>query len=189
MEDMVKILEPFQVATTVLCSEKDATISMVGPIIKSIINNYMLTLPTNNLDAIDFQSAARTSLNRRFTMDGNVAKFLDPRYKSLNSQYIERKTKIINFVKRIMEAATSTDREKEDEEKTPKPTALDFLFNEARQVENWKKQLDMYTPEPEIGHNLGPLLWWKTHMDKYSTMKSLVQKYLSIPATSASSER
>ena len=88
-----------------------------------------------------------------------------------------------------MEAATPTDREKEDEEETTKPTALDFLFNEERQVENWKKQLDIYISEPEIGHNLGPLLWWKTHMDKYCTMKSLVQKYLSIPTTSASSER
>ena len=41
MEDMVKILEPFQVATTVLCSEKGVTISIVGPIIKSIINNLL----------------------------------------------------------------------------------------------------------------------------------------------------
>lgn len=67
-------------------------------------------------------------------------------------------------VKKIIEAATPTDREEGDEEKTPKPTALDFLFNKERQEENGKKQLDMYISEPEIGHNLEPLLWWKTHV-------------------------
>jgi hypothetical protein len=47
----------------------------------------------------------------------------------------------------------------------------------------------MYLSETKINHNLCPLLWWKTHENKYARLEKLAKMYLGIPATSASSKR
>lgn len=70
-------------------------------------------------------------------------------------------------------------------------TALDFIFQKRlSSVETeWQKQLDYYEMETAIGHNESPLDWWKTRAKKYPAISELARKYLTIPATSASSER
>ena len=46
MNDVIKVLKPLDVDTTTLCSENEVTISLVLPIIHSIINNH---IKINNL--------------------------------------------------------------------------------------------------------------------------------------------
>lgn len=77
----------------------------------------------------------------------------------------------------------------DDVTETPEVTALDFLFGEEAVSQNWKTQLESYVAEPQIGHNLDPLTWWKNHKEKYPDLLKLAHQYLGIPATSASSER
>jgi hypothetical protein len=43
--------------------------------------------------------------------------------------------------------------------------------------------------EPQLKFDLNPLDWWKSKEEKYSKIAILTKKYLSIPATSVSSER
>ena len=39
-------------------------------------------------------------------------------------------------------------------------------------------EIDMYLLEPQINHNLHPLLWWITHADKYKRLAELAKMYL-----------
>lgn len=98
MENMMKVLKLFQV-TTIFCSESQVTLSMVHPIISSIITKHILVAPTDDDLIKKFKLAAIASLETRFNIKTNdendeqhvedevtafhIAEFLDPRYKSL----------------------------------------------------------------------------------------------------------
>ena len=43
--------------------------------------------------------------------------------------------------------------------------------------------------EPLLDEDLNPLEWWKNHSKKYSLIFKLALQFLSVPATSAASER
>lgn len=107
------------------------------------------------------------------------------RHKSLPFEENSSKLKIQEFISTALQRSSSYD----DVTETPEVTALDFLFGEEAVSQNWKTQLESYVAEPQIGHNLDPLTWWKNHKEKYPDLLKLAHQYLGIPATSASSER
>ena len=47
----------------------------------------------------------------------------------------------------------------------------------------------MYLREKPAKMELSPLSWWKSNADRFPALASLAHKYLSVPATSAPSER
>lgn len=138
-----------------------------------------------------FKSEAISSLNKRFNKSANLTSeqiscFLDPRYKSLSHEDEFTRKKVITFVKNAV-TENPSDQETADESSE---TALDFLFqSNFISSSDWKVQFENYVAEPQIGHNLDPLLWWKHHKDLFPLIFKIAQKYLSIPATSAMSER
>lgn len=187
MENMVEVLRPFQVATTVLCSEKTVTLSLVRPIIHGLKTKHMAER-LNDDDYVQlFKSEAIPSLHKRFNKSANltpqqISCFLDPRYKSLSHEDESTRKRVISFVKNpsIQEIAG-------DESSA---TTMDFLFQTNSISSNdWKTQFENYIAKPQITHNFDPLLWWKHHKDTFPLMFKVAQKYLSISATSAMSER
>ncbi|XP_017041385.1 E3 SUMO-protein ligase ZBED1 [Drosophila ficusphila] len=50
-----------------------------------------------------------------------------------------------------------------------------------------KNLLYLYNSEPRIDRNMDPLMWWKANI-KYSSMYSIVRRFLSAPAASVASE-
>lgn len=192
MESMVKVLRPFQVATTVLCNEKMVTISLVRPIIHGLKTKHMIESSEDDNYIQSFKSEAISSLDKRFNKSTNLTSqqiscFLDPRYKSLSHEDEFTRKKVITFVKNAV-TENPSDQETADDESSE--TALDFLFqSNFISSSDWKVQFENYVAEPQIGHNLDPLLWWKHHKDLFPLIFKIAQKYLSIPATSAMSER
>lgn len=89
IESLVKLLKPFKVATTVLCSETKVTMSMVRPIINGLLKKHMTPSWNDDSIATNFKIAATNSLKTRFDMGPNmeneevlptqIASFLDPR--------------------------------------------------------------------------------------------------------------
>ncbi|XP_024869617.1 zinc finger BED domain-containing protein 1-like, partial [Temnothorax curvispinosus] len=139
MKEMVTILKPFQVATTIFCSKEIPTLSSVRPIINSIITKHMLILPSDSQNVRQFKITACSSLKSRFEFEvdfvndvdegpkpisaAQISSFLDPRYKSLDVEIMRRD--IIEHVKSLIHDDEPMDV---DSNEMIKETALDFLF-------------------------------------------------------------
>jgi hypothetical protein len=50
-------------------------------------------------------------------------------------------------------------------------------------------ELEQYLQEPGIDMDADPLLWWKNRESKYPTLAHMARIFLSLPASSAPSER
>ena len=129
---------------TVLCAENAITISMLHPIILSIIDNHLANENNDDTLAVEIKTALTNSLNWRFGMTRNtlddvtvhqISSFLDPHYKNLSHEktYSERmfwlELEIESFIKNKMSAmACNTLIEPAEKINNPEETALDFLF-------------------------------------------------------------
>lgn len=192
MEKLLPILKPFDITTTLFCSQSDVTISIVRPIIKSIISRHLDIKPEDNRNSSLFKQTAAASLMERFCLESeelsimHISQFFDPRYQNLEYESAEIRDKVISHVKELLDS-----REPIDTEELPATpsTAFDFLFESTTSTNTWQEQLDKYNAEPVLGHNLNPLEWWKNHSQKYSVIFKLAMQYLSVPASSAASER
>ena len=67
------------------------------------------------------------------------------------------------------------------------PTALDTLLG--NDSEENIDEFTRYLLEPQINHNLDPNNWWLEYEKQYPRVALLAKQILSIPASSASSER
>jgi hypothetical protein len=71
-----------------------------------------------------------------------------------------------------------------------KKGALAFLYgDEVRDVNDVSMQFQCYLAEPQLRYDFDPFEWWKSHEKKYPLVAKVTKKFLSIPATSVSSER
>lgn len=199
ISEITGILHPFQVSTTLLSSETTPTLSIIHPLIKSLLNNFLTGDNSENSGLIrQIKTTLETELKRRFKVNNPVAgvedicTFLDPRYKNQ-----ERVAGIIAKVKRHLQDVINVENETctvqqlktRNPEEGAKATALSILFPEDSQVGCSMSELDNYAQEQAIKKYNCPLTWWQTHQDTYPKLSLLARKYLSIPATSTPSER
>ena len=187
--EIITILEPIELATKELCSEQKVTISLVLPILHGLINNH---LNFNNADSDhsrQFKNTLQISFQNRFALETDlenvhrIASFLDPRSKQLTFETADIKTKVHNYIKNILSNVTAN----ESNASKPVASALDIIYR-SRDI-NVSSEFDVYLETYQINHNSCPLAWWKTHQKRFPKLAELAKKYLSIPATSSSSER
>ncbi|KAH7977826.1 hypothetical protein HPB49_003703 [Dermacentor silvarum] len=136
---------------------------------------------------------------RRFSLDWDAqqssvsarqrASFLDPRYKWLQYEEPDARETIRTNVRQMLNDFTSSVHESGMGTTQTEATALDILFNEQPRVSDLSAQFDAHLSEPQLGHNLDALKWWKDNESKFPLVAELVKKYMCIPASSASSER
>lgn len=55
--------------------------------------------------------------------------------------------------------------------------------------QRFKTELNRYIDIPSVSMDVNVRLWWKERVDNYPLLQSLARKYLSIPASSTTSER
>ncbi|XP_060846565.1 E3 SUMO-protein ligase ZBED1-like, partial [Rhopalosiphum padi] len=118
IEILVTLLKPLKTATTVLCADQNVTISIVLPIVKSLIVKHY---KPNDLDDCRFSTLFKESiiheLSTRFSVQIDVnndcereisitqiASILDPRYKNMSFESSEN---IKNRIKQIKNAQHS----------------------------------------------------------------------------------
>lgn len=94
MDNLVNVFKPLQIATTVLCAH-NSSISMVRPIVHSLIKNHLNDDSLDDDLIIKFKKVVRQEFNTRFEMYWNenstvtarqIGSFLDPRYKDLRTE-------------------------------------------------------------------------------------------------------
>lgn len=199
ISDLVTVLHPLQQATTVLCADKTITLSLVRPIIHSVINRHLAIKDTDSTMILSFKLCVAVDLTDRFHMKDpgddseyivkpeQMASFLDPRYKNLNaepSDYIREC--IRREVRKRIELNSNIDND-DRSHKEVRTTVLDFLLGST--VNNGEDEFSKYLSEPQIDHNLNPSAWWQAHEASFPAISKTAKQILCIPASSASSER
>ena len=207
-EELLKILKPFEVATTVLCGEEHATISCTLPILYGLIKHlepqeeFVSCLAT-------FRRVVLNEIKRRWELDNLdvsscmvLASVLDPRFKplkflneekneSVKVQLISRVTHLIEET--LIEETLTKETPSEPPEKKSK-SALDILIGKEEDMSTSnsndpREHVEQYLLEKPVPRQSYVLIWWKDNSSKYPQLASIARELLSIPTTSATSER
>lgn len=201
IEILVTLLKPFQVITTLLCGEKHSPTSMVRPLLKKLLDNHLKLQVYDDQSIIHFKQTIISDIKERFKLEWNLenivsvrqtASFLDPRYKNLDHEPITARESIRSFVIDLLNNTNvhNVNIVNTQRELSHQKSALQFLYgDDISETNDLMTEFQNYLAEPQLKFDLNPFDWWKSREEKYPTIAILAKKYLSIPATSVSSER
>ncbi|XP_017489963.1 PREDICTED: zinc finger BED domain-containing protein 1-like [Rhagoletis zephyria] len=192
---LIYLLTPFQIATTVLSSDSEITISKVKPIIHKIITKHMRSEKTDTKLAKTFKEKVVADLRSRFHFEdiedptqenisiAHLASFLDPRFKQLKYvEYDAFREEIKNYVKKEYNqigAIVMNDQKASTENNDF--TALDVLLNDNESDTSEEDEFQHYVIEEQINHNLSVSYWCKDHEKIYPKLSKLAKRYLAVP--------
>lgn len=206
-EELVKILEPFDVATTVLCGEEKSIISCTLPIIFGLLQHVELdSQEGTTLPAIThFKKIVKEEIKERWQVDDlDVCKslvlstVLDLRFKPwkfFTKEKLEAtKIKLIDKMKQL---PTTEANEKDNSDPPPakkRKTALDILLGDASEELTPSglaevEEVTQYFHEKAIPRSSDILKWWKDNSSHYPHLSVIAMSSLMTPATSPASER
>ena len=198
LTQMVAILKPLQVATTVFSLEQNVSCSIVYPVINSLLKNH-LKIEQSELNQIkNFKRTISTQLIERFKPDEpDTAKCLpvlcsalDPRHSKLN--FLNEEQRDIAHDAVICQAELLTcDIEIAEPPTKKKNSAKDFLLGSTKEREamSSKDELEYFSKEPVLDRNSDPLEWWRKNEEWFPTLSKLAKKLFCIPATYVPSEQ
>lgn len=93
----------------------------------------------------------------------------------------------------LTESGEPPQKRQKDEESTIKSLLGDIFSNESTtqfsNAEKARREISLYKVENPVELDSDPLKWWQSRRLTYPLLGKLVQKYLSVPATSVPSER
>ena len=126
--------------------------------------------------------------------EGMISALLDSRVKGLNFVSGVKKEQIISFlrneyqsVKESEEFVANTTPNNNDLELSESNNSLLIdMFTESQSTEN---EINDYLSLPQFSLKTDPYKWWAGNQDRFPILSYLAKKYLSISATSTSSER
>lgn len=199
IEKLILLLKPLEALTTIFCGELQSPVSMVRPLIQKIVSiHYQYDLEDDKMteqfkNTILYQLTTRFDLMWKGTVTARqIASFLDPRYKDIEHEPIEARDLIRSYVLKLIEsiAPTIISKNDEGEKNLQLSNALAFLYKDyTNNMNDASTQFSGYLSEPQLRFDLNPLEWWRTREEKYPAVAAVAKKYLTIPSTSASSER
>lgn len=201
VETLIKLLKPLQIMTTVFCSEKYCSSSMVRPLLNAVIKNHLKHNESDDEITEHFKTTVIRELSDRFKLlwcpssvvsARQIASFLDPRFKDLEHETVDAREKIRTRVKNLINEIAELNCNVQIETPVNKHHgALEFLFGDEVNCNTADSdiQYQHYLAEPQLKFDFDALEWWKTRVSKYPLIVALAKKYLGIPATSISSER
>ena len=197
MSDAVKMLRHFEQATREISADKYLSVSKVIPLARSL---QCVTAECTSLRAL--KQELLSSMARRFTnIEMNytlaVSTLLDPRFKKVGfgnasacSQTVLRLTSEVASIIASNSTTESTTTEADE------PSGLWTLIDQSVAASQSRPStsdslivLRMYLDQPNLARKEEPLKWWVANEKSFPSLASHAKKYLSIPATSVSSER
>ena len=124
-EDLVKILQPFNIATTFLSYEENVSISSVFPILHGLIDQLKPSIDPADFTAIrQFKEKVSQEIKRRWELDSiDITSPLDPHFRQLTFTNLEEaisedlKEKIIEYA----EEQQKLQKEENDEAEVVEP--------------------------------------------------------------------
>ncbi|KAM9758712.1 E3 SUMO-protein ligase ZBED1-like [Menidia menidia] len=223
IQEIIKLMCPVKVATTLLSEEKSPTISMIAPIQAKLHKHF--SKDNTDLPIIaDMKQRFRQDFFDRYLDLQELlynASGLDPRFKDLaflddvdsrDLIFMKITSEVVKMNEQAGDSAAlyegeadeggsdgSPSRERRDGDASPSPkkkTAMDQLFGEfittrtplKTMREKAKDEILKYRERDSLELGGDVLQWWKGQVD-LPLLSALAKDYLSIPATSVSSER
>lgn len=213
-EELVRILHPFEVATTFFSYEENTSLSCVLPILHGLVDS--LQQQPNPSETVSpsvrqFKQKVAGEIKQRWDLDSPnlsspwvLALAVDPRFRQLKFLDEEQVDSVKSELERQMEnsvdslpSADSTDpsanEPPEKRQKVEKETALDLLLGtDTTQVStklSAREEVEQYFSERPISRRDHPLTWWKANEQRFHRLAKVAQEILAIPATSTPSER
>ncbi len=207
INEIKKILKPFEQVSRELSLEKQISMSMV----MVMVNGLFATLErikknTKDKLAIEFFDAIYKTLREKFANfehNSIIARstFFDPRFKKsfVNENAYKKvkddiQTEMNRILKSLDEVQEDTGEPSEDED-IPEDDIWYNVQEERKSVKSTASstsilELRQYNIEEEvISRKSDPLKWWKTREVIYPTLALFPKKYLCVTATSVPSER
>jgi hypothetical protein len=204
IEDVIKILEPFEAVTREVSAEKHVSSSVIIPLCKSL---QRITASRTDSPAYSLCEKLVEQMNRRFRyMDGNrviaAATILDPRFKKL--PFTDQRA-ADHIAQHIVAEANRLQENINVNEQLPNSlppssnTSSDWQYFDNLVEESTTSrsnagisaiiEIDQYLTLPLIRRSDDPLLWWKVNGHLFPGLSQAARKYLGGIATSVPSER
>ncbi|GBP60246.1 Putative fatty acyl-CoA reductase CG5065 [Eumeta japonica] len=136
LEEIIKIFKPFEVASRLMSTENQSTLSMVRPTIYSLLNKFLEQQDDDTENIILIKETLEEELKNRFLSNSDVtscglASYLDPRYKDLANEEETYRNKI---KEKLMDMTERINVNEPDSSKNQRERDLDFLFDPVRSL-------------------------------------------------------
>lgn len=213
MQDILQCLETLKISTEMLSSDSSVSVSLVVPVIFSLINNHLKIGGEDSEVTKQFKMFVSADLQERykyifriediseentdeFSVSAlTVACFLDPRHKHLPFFSENAKQKIYSEVKKQMISRISSRPIRSESaimsESQPSTSKAARLFGKEYSASNDGNgdEVALYTSLPVVDIAADPLIWWKENRRHFPNLLELALDYLAVPPSSVSSER
>ena len=219
IEELVPVLQPLQIVTELLCAEKTPSASLVYPMIFKLVNVDLGTNADDSVTVRDFKQDLRKALDERFALSATdtpahpfvAATVLDPATKGCTFFPDEFRTTAYDHVRvlvrqqqaAVADATPAADASRDDDDDTtstgsPQPkrmktdgsrsASLKFLASAPTTDDQRPSQpeFEKFLNAPEAAD---ALQWWAANARVFPATAGVARQYLSVPATSAQSER
>lgn len=168
---------------------------MVRPVLQKTLQNHMQIRDEDDVMIRNAKEIIANEITQRFDLTWisnnitarQIASMLDPRFKDLDHESFEARLEIRSRVKNMLQGVAPV--ENTCSKVTKKNSALEFLYQQEVSNNDIDTQWQRYLSEPQLRFDLDLFEWWNIRKDKFPAVSYLARKYLSIPASSASSER
>ena len=210
MSDLLPVLQPLQIVTELLCAEKSTSASVVYPLMYKLVNVDMAEADGDSATIRDFKRDVSKALDDRFALSKAEtarhpfvsATVLDPATKGCDLFTAEIRAAAYEHVRGLVDATPPPDEhtpanELVEETSPPPPkrakadprtASLKFLQSTAASPSP-SQEFDRYLAAPADDHATDALQWWAANAQFYPATARIARQYLSVPATSAQSER
>ena len=158
---------------------------------------YLPPVDTSNL-LQKVRAAIFLTLDELWTIPSDiilVATLLDPRFKTFKWCKGDGKVEAEILVRELYNDIKQDLSPKNNENLFSNPSLLDdsdifkALEGDVSLEEEEDDEINLYLQQRKIGLNDDPLKWWAVNKNNFPVLAQIARKYLSIPATSVSSER
>lgn len=203
LQNLITFLRKFREASEFLEGSKYPTLCMIIPWYKALLNHCKADLSDDEiLTHIKYVVEQKMKSKIKIEDIYKIAVFFDPRMKQLKILEESDVKLVKNKIRSQCASITNKDDESDDSTATvqekpikkrrkSKETNVDFSqYYDSSSDENNEDEVDQYVKSKvPKDKNLDVLKWWKEHRLEFPKLAILCAYYLSIPASSASSER
>ena len=212
IEEVVKILEPFEAVTTELSAEKYVSASKILPLARGLQRLTATHTGTCSAlcDKLTSQMTTRFGPNMEEKTVMAIATLLDPRFKKIpfrDARAIDKMTqRIVSDAKALYQ-----ETQQQQNEHTPSATVHNDppttsqsgcnpvweIFDQQAAESTSRRvptitalsEIEQYFKLPVINRKKDPLLWWKQNCHAFPMLEKVARVYLCTVATSVPSER
>uniref|UniRef100_A0A8D0L4Y7 BED-type domain-containing protein n=1 Tax=Sphenodon punctatus TaxID=8508 RepID=A0A8D0L4Y7_SPHPU len=211
LQDASDVLKPLSIATSTFTKESFASLSLVKPILTSLLFKHLAPGEWDSQLARDAKAAAQRELSLRFSEPAvdrglNLACALDPRFRGLDFVNQADRMETLHLLQieasKLAQAAPAAAAPPASSPSLPaaqlcEEAGIEFLLGGLCGMRNapgtTHQQAELESASFQSGEALAlaqePLRWWRTHHSQYPLLARAARKLLAVPATSAPAAR